>query len=140
MTTEKIKVLLADDHTIVIDGLLALLPQHNINVVGAVEVASDIMASFERLSPDVLILDIRFGERRSGLETGKELLQKHPSAKVVFLSQFDQDGIIREVYEIGALAYLTKNCRSEELIAAIRSAALGTTYFLPDITKRLLNI
>lgn len=137
---EKITVLLADDHKIVINGFSVMLAQYGIDVIGTVNEANELVALYEKLSPDVLVLDIRFGDRKSGLDIAKEILQKTPSAKIIFLSQFDQDGLIKEAYNMGALAYLTKNCLPDELAAAIRSAAKGVTYFLPDITRRLLNI
>lgn len=137
---EKITVVLADDHSIVINGFSVLLTQYDIEVIGAVNTAHEVISLYEELSPSVLILDIRFGDRKSGLDIAKELLQKDPNAKIIFLSQFDQNGLIKEAYNIGALAYLTKNCHPDELVAAIKSAAHGITYFPPDITKRLLNL
>lgn len=137
---KKITALLADDHTIVINGFSVLLAQYEIDIIGTANTAHEAIALYEELSPDVLVLDIRFGDRKSGFDAAKELLQKTPTAKIVFLSQFDQDSLIKEAYNIGALAYLTKNCLSEELLAAIKSAAFGVSYFLPEVTKRLLNL
>lgn len=137
---EKITVLLADDHSIVINGFSVLLTQYDIEVVGTVNTTHEVISLYEELAPDVLILDVRFGDRRSGLDIAKELLKKFPTAKIIFLSQFDQNGLIKEAYNIGALAYLTKNCHPDELVAAITNAARGTVYFPPDIMKRLLNL
>jgi two-component system invasion response regulator UvrY len=73
----------------------------------------------------------------TGLDVARQILAKHPDAKIVLFSQFDQDEIIQEAYRIGCLAFVTKNKAPAELANAIGHAMTGQTYFLPEIAQRL---
>jgi two-component system invasion response regulator UvrY len=132
-----IKVLLADDHPLIIEGLTVVLPRLGLDVVGHVDRATDVIKKFKQVSPDVLVLDVRFGPGATGLDIGRELLSVHPAARIVFYSQFDQNEIIRDAYQLGGLAFVTKNTAPETLVQAITTAAEGKTYFLPAIAERL---
>lgn len=132
-----VRVLLADDHPVIIDGLRAALGGHDVDVVGQVHKAEEVVQAFLHHKPDVLVLDVRFGPGPTGLDAARDLFAKTPKARVVFYSQFDQDEIIREAYRLGACAFITKNTAPVDLAAAIGQAAQGKTYFLPQIAERL---
>lgn len=132
-----VRVLLADDHPVIIDGLRAALGRHGVDVVGQVHRADEVVPAYQQHKPDVLILDVRFGPGPTGLDVARDLLAKVPKARIVFYSQFDQDEVIREAYRLGACAFITKNTLPADLAAAIASAAQGKTYFLPTIAERL---
>jgi two-component system invasion response regulator UvrY len=133
-------VLLADDHPIVMTGFSASLAKFGIKVVGEANTVEEAVEKYAALTPDVLVLDIRFGEKQTGLDTAKEILQQHPDANIVFLSQFDQDSLIKETYRIGARAFVTKDCAPAELAQAVMRAREGELYFLPQIAERLANL
>jgi DNA-binding NarL/FixJ family response regulator len=137
---EEITVLLADDHPIVMTGFSMALSDFGFKVVGEAKTPEEAIKMYSALLPDVLVLDIRFGEKLTGLDTAKEILQAHPNAKIIFLSQFDQDSLIKETYKIGARAFVTKDCSSADLSIAIKRAHKGELYFLPHIAERLANL
>jgi two-component system, NarL family, invasion response regulator UvrY len=135
-----IKVLLADDHPMVMTGFAMSLEGEGMKVVGQVRSPAEAIAQYVDLQPDVAILDIRFGTELTGLDAAKEILRQAPDAKLIFLSQFDQDALIKETYRLGARAFLTKDCDPAELALAVRRAFAGEIYFMPQIAERLANL
>jgi len=142
MTTEEkpIRVLLADDHPIVMAGFAMSLKGQGILVVGEAKTPGETLDQFESLKPDVAIVDIRFGEHMSGFDVAKTLLLKHPEARIIFLSQFDQDSFIKEAYSLGGRAFVTKNCDAGELAQTVRKVHRGELAFIPAIAERLANL
>jgi DNA-binding NarL/FixJ family response regulator len=137
---EKIRVLLADDHPLIMAGFGMELGANHIEVVGEAFAPDEVLRSYQELKPDVLVLDIRFGERMSGLQAAKEVLQAFPDAKLVFLSQFDQDNMIKESYRLGGRAFITKDCTADCLASAIHAVHRGEQYFLPEVAERLARL
>lgn len=135
-----ITVLLADDHPIVITGFSTSLTSFGIKVVGQAKTPDEAIKKYTELSPNLLVLDIRFGEKLTGLDAAKEILKKHSTAKIIFLSQFDQDNLIKETYRIGARAFVTKDCDPADLAVAITRVHEGELHFLPHIAERLANL
>lgn len=135
-----IRVLLADDHPIVMSGFSLSLTTMGIEVIGEVTTPNEAVQMYETLQPDVLIMDLRFGERLTGLDAAKTILKNHPAANIVFLSQFDQDALIKQTYSIGGRAFVTKDCSAADLAQAVTDASNGEVYFLPRIAKRLANL
>jgi two-component system invasion response regulator UvrY len=132
-----IKVLLADDHPLILEGLKAALTKRNMRIVGETGSAEEVVSLFRQCRPDVLVLDLRFGQGATGMDVTRSLLSKNPEARIVFYSQFDQNEVIREAYRLGAMAYVTKNQPPGVLATAIEEAARGKTYFVPAIAERL---
>ncbi|MBI3713224.1 MAG: response regulator transcription factor [Burkholderiales bacterium] len=135
-----IRVLLADDHPIVMTGFAMSLAAEGMQVVGQAKTPQEAVAQFELLQPDVLVSDIRFGAELSGLDAAKNILGKFPQARIVFLSQFDQDALIKETYKLGAKAFVTKDCDPSELAIAVQKASQAELYFMPAIAERLANL
>jgi len=138
--TVSIRVLLADDHPIVMAGFASALSSFGISVVGEARTPADAIRMYNELLPDVLMLDIRFGEKLSGIDVAKRVLEVSPDARIVFLSQFDQESLIKETYKIGARAFLTKDCDPADLAQAVYRATKGEVYFLPTIAERLASL
>jgi len=132
-----IKVLLADDHPLILEGLRNALTKQGMKVVGEVMAAGEVVPRVRQLRPDVAVLDVRFGPGPTGLDVARELLAQHPGSRVVFYSQFDQDEVIRDAYRLGGAAFVTKNQKPEVLFEAITVAAQGKTFFPPAIAERL---
>lgn len=139
-STQPIKVLLADDHPLMMAGFETVLVDYGIKAIGKTTVPEEAVKLYEEKKPDVLVLDIRFGEKMTGLDAAKDVLRKFPNANIVFLSQFDQDSLIKEAYRIGARAFLTKSCTADDLADAIKLAQQGEKSFLPEVAERLANI
>ena len=135
-----IRVLLADDHPIVMTGFAMSLESEGMQVLGQARTPQEALGQFGALQPDVLILDIRFGAELTGLDAARQVLQKYPGANIVFLSQFDQDALIKETYRLGARAFVTKDCNPADLALAVRRASTGELYFMPPIAERLANL
>jgi two-component system invasion response regulator UvrY len=133
----QVRVMIADDHPLIIEGLSAALKRLGLSVVGQVETAAGVIPKFMETKPDVLVLDVRFGPGPTGLDVARELLSATPSARIVFYSQFDQDEIVREAYRLGGAAFITKNTAPGALAQAIEEAHAGKTYFLPEIAQRM---
>ncbi len=135
-----ISVLLADDHPIVMTGFAMSLGSFGMHIVGQAKTPQEAIKQYAALRPDVLILDIRFGEELTGLDAAKEVLRQFPSANIIFLSQFDQDSLIKETYRLGGRAFVTKDCDPADLAQAVQRARTGELYFLPAIAERLANL
>lgn len=135
-----IRVLLADDHPIVMTGFAMSLESEGMQVLRQARTPQEALTQFAALQPDVLILDIRFGAELTGLDAARQVLQKYPGANIVFLSQFDQDALIKETYRLGARAFVTKDCDPADLALAVRRASLGELYFMPQIAERLAKL
>ncbi len=138
--TRPIRVMLADDHPIVMTGFAMSLAGVGMDVVGQAKSPEEAAALYAELKPDVLVLDIRFGTELTGLDAARALLAGYPAANIVFLTQFDQDSLIKEAYRLGARAFVTKDCDPADLATAVRHAQDGKLYFLPQIAERLANL
>lgn len=138
--TNPIRVLLADDHPIVMAGFAHTLEDDGITVVAQEKTPDLAVQAFQQQQPDVAILDIRFGAQLTGLDAAREIFADFPDANIIFLSQFDQDALIKETYKLGARAFLTKDCDPAMLTLAVTKAAQGERYFMPSIAERLATL
>jgi two-component system invasion response regulator UvrY len=139
-TITPIRVLLADDHPIVMQGFALSLASMAIDVVGQVTSPTEAVESYESLQPDVVMMDLRFGEKLTGLDAAKTILARHPGANILFLSQFDQDALIKQTYSIGGRGFLTKDISASDLAQAVTDANSGENYFMDRIAKRLASL
>jgi len=136
----KIKVMLADDHPVVMGGFAMALAGFGVEVVGQARTPTEAVEAYQALAPDVAILDMRFGEQMTGLDAARQILAVAPKAHIIFLTQFDQDALVKEAYRIGARALVTKDCDPAELFTAVQRAAQGELYFMPAIAERLASL
>ncbi len=136
----RIRVLIADDHALVREGLRYVLDADpNIEVVAE---ASNGRAAVELAvlhRPDVVVLDITMPEE-TGLKAAERLRDLLPSAKILLLSMHDQGEYVREGMRIGTNGYLLKDSAGEELRAAIRAVQAGGTFFSPAVVRRLTSV
>jgi DNA-binding NarL/FixJ family response regulator len=128
-----IRVLLADDHKIVRDGLRTLLEKHaDIAVLGEAEDGREALQLARKLAPDVVVMDIAMPDL-NGIEATRQILSENPGMKIVALSMHSDKRFVSEMLKAGASAYLLKDCAFEELIAAIRTIMKGKVYLSPGI-------
>lgn len=136
---KQISVLLADDHPMLMAGVAATLTAKGVNVLDCLTDVRQIVAKYQEYRPDVLVLDIRFGGTLTGFDIAKELRRIEPSARFIFFSQFDEEVIMKEGYQIGASAFLSKDSTPDELLEAIQKTAAGTKFYPPQVAQRLLD-
>ncbi len=134
---KRISVLLADDHRIVAEGLKRLV-ETEFELVGMVEDGRALLAAAEELKPDVIISDITMPEL-NGVEALEELKKVNPDVRLVFLTMHHNTAYARRALDAGALGYVLKHSATEELIMAVRAAAMGQTFVSPAIAGELMQ-
>ena len=130
------KVLLADDHAIVAEGLATLLKDH-FDLLETVGDGSALIDAARKLRPDVIVTDIAMPVL-SGLEALRRLKAMRSEAKVIFLTMHADAQLATEAFRAGASGYVLKQSAGEELIAAIQEVLKGRTYLTPLITKYVI--
>ncbi len=130
----KIRVLIADDHGIVRDGLSALLRDHHgMEVLGAVSNGRDAVARALALKPDVVVMDASMPDL-NGIDATRKIVAALPDTRVVALSMHDDRRFVNGMVEAGARAYLLKDCVSDELVSAIKMVHRGQLFFSHRLT------
>jgi len=128
-----IKVLLADDHKIVRDGLRTLLEKNpDIIVAGEAEDGREALQMAQKLLPDVVVMDIAMPDL-NGIEATRQILADRSAVRIIALSMHSDKRFVSEMLKAGASAYLLKDCAFEELITAIRTVMKGKIYLSPGI-------
>lgn len=136
---KKIKVLVVDDHTIVRDGICALLAlAGDIEVVGEAANGSDALKLVEQLKPDVVLMDIAM-PIMGGLEASRRISREFPRTRVLVLTQYDNKEYVFPVIEAGATGFISKAAASSELASGIRSVYQGDSYLSPSVAKLLIE-
>jgi DNA-binding NarL/FixJ family response regulator len=131
----KIRVLVADDHTIVRHGIYALLGlMPDIELVGEAVNGKDALEKVEKLMPDVVIMDIAM-PLMDGLEATRRICKDFPKTKVIALTQYDDREFVFPVIEAGARGFISKTAASSELASAIRSVYRGDSYLSPSVAR-----
>lgn len=129
-----IKILLADDHKIVRDGLRTLIEKEpGMEVIAAAESGVDAVAMAKQFSPDVVIMDISMPDM-NGIDATRLILKEAPSLKVIALSMYSDRLFVSGMLEAGASGYLLKDCAFEELVVAVRSVMADRIYLSPKIS------
>ena len=132
-----INTLLADDHTIVREGLRALLlADGGINVVGEARNGREAVELSVELRPDVVVMDIAM-PLLNGLEATRQIVAAVPSIKVLILSAHSDDAYIDRVISVGAVGFLIKQTSAQILAKAIHEIMGGNTFYSPQVSKRL---
>ncbi|MBE0650984.1 MAG: response regulator transcription factor [Bacteroidales bacterium] len=134
-----IKILLADDHQLVREGLATLLGDDpNIEIVGQAKDGKEAIENAKKLKPDILIMDIGMPVF-NGIEATEILKKEIPEMKVIGLTLHAERNFVKGMLEAGAYGYLFKTCAYEELILAINTVNSGNKYFSNEITEILVN-
>ena len=136
---KKINVLLADDHTVVRQGLRLLLDSEaDMTVVGEADNGLQTVQMARKLRPDVIVLDVAM-PHLNGLEVTRRITRDLPDTRVLILSSYSDEEYVRQLTEQGACGYLVKQTAANDLIKAIREAHRGNAFFSPSISKRFLD-
>ena len=136
---EKIRVLLADDHAILRQGIRMLLEaQPDMEVVGEATNGREAVEQARLLRPLVILMDISMPEL-NGLEATRKIKQELPATQIVILTMHETDEYLVKILQAGATGYVLKQAVDRELIEAVRIASNGDTYLYPSIARRLVT-
>ncbi|MBY8256115.1 response regulator transcription factor [Vibrio fluvialis] len=134
-----IKLVLADDHRLMQDGLKSRLEREdNLSILACVGTGDDALDMTRKLKPDVLLLDINM-PRMNGLEVLERIQQSNLSTSVIMLSMHDSKDYVIRAVKAGAKGYVLKDVSSDELVLAINQVAQGRSYLCPQASDKLLE-
>ena len=135
----KIRVLIADDHTVLRDGLHALLNMYDdVEVVGKAADGVEAVELAVELKPDVVLMDIAM-PRLGGLEAALEIRQRKLPTKVLVLTQYDNKEYVFQMLKAGAAGYVLKKAAGTELVSAIRAVHAGDSFLYPSAAKAVVD-
>jgi DNA-binding NarL/FixJ family response regulator len=133
-------VVVVDDQALVRVGLVKILDaEPDVEVAGEAADGEDAVAAAARIRPDVVLMDIRM-PGMDGIEATRRIVAEHPATRVLVLTTFDVDEYAFAALRSGASGFLLKNALPEELVAAIRTVAAGSSIVAPRIVRRLLDL
>jgi len=136
---ESIKILIADDHPVVREGLIAMLSREvDFDVVGEAKDGVEAVNKTKELSPDVVLIDLRMPEM-DGVEAMRQIKSMMPDVKFIILTTYSDDEYIFSGIEAGARAYLLKDAPREDLFKAIRAVYRGESLIQPVVASKLLD-
>ncbi|MBZ0270038.1 response regulator transcription factor [bacterium] len=139
MADEVIRVLVVDDHTVVREGLRALLDtESDIEVVGQARDGHEAVALAAKLNPDVILMDLVMPEM-DGVEAIRRIRARDGEARILVLTSFGSDNKLFPAVKAGALGYLIKDTQPKQLLLAVREAAVGQSALDPTVARRLLR-
>jgi DNA-binding NarL/FixJ family response regulator len=134
-----IRILLVDDHAILREGLRALLSYYpDVEVVGEAEDGAQAIERVERLNPDIIIMDIAM-PGMNGLEATQRIHQQYPDARVLILTQYEDQPYVLPLLRAGASGYVLKRALGADLINAVRAVARGESFLYPSVTTTVLE-
>lgn len=133
---KKIKIIIADDHTMFLQGIVSLLEtEENISIVGKATNGIEVFQIIENSIPDIILLDISMPQM-DGIEVTKIIKQKFPSVKILIVSTHSNVQMIAKLIRMGVDGYLLKNAEKQELLLAIETIQNGTTYFCKEVEEK----
>lgn len=134
---KKIRILLADDHTLMRAGLRALFERHaNFEVAGEAEDGPQAVQLAGTLHPDVVVMDIGM-PNLNGIESSRQIIAKNPSIAIVIVSMYSDESYVMRALQAGARAYLLKDSAVADVIRAVESVMQGKAFFSPAISQIL---
>ncbi len=133
------RLLLVDDHAVVRSGLRMLLSaESDVEIVGEASTAAQAMEKAGEVKPDVILMDIGLPDL-SGIDATREIKKRYPAVSIVALTIHEDEEYFFKMLEAGASGYVPKRAAPEELLTAIRAAAVGEVYLYPSLAKLLVN-
>ena len=137
--SQKIRVMLVDDHNVVRSGLATFLRAYDdLELVGEAGNGVEAVNLCRRTKPDVILMDLMMPEM-DGIAATRAILEDYPDAKIIAMTSFEEEELVQGVLAAGAISYLLKNVTSDELAAAIRAASLGKSTLSPEAAKALIQ-
>ena len=135
----KIRILVADDHALVREGIIAILKRHDdIEVVGEASDGLETIQKAAKLRPDIILLDIAM-PGLGGLEAATEVKKSHPEIRILVLSQYDDREYVSRLIKAGVSGYILKHAVGTDLISSIRAVARGEFYLYSAIASSVIG-
>ena len=131
------RVVLADDHTLVLEAFCNLLAP-DVDIVGTAADGRELIKIVRKLEPDIVVTDISM-PNLNGVDACIKLLKLAPDTKIIFLTVLNDPDVVAEVIRAGAKGYLLKSSASSELLQAIKAVAAGRTYITPLVTESMIG-
>jgi len=136
---DKVRIVLADDHTILREGLRALLTaEDEIVVVGEAQDGREAVRCVERLEPDLLLMDLSM-PRMSGMDAIREIKKRYPDTRIIALTVHKTEEYLLTTLQAGADGYVLKDATHDELVMAIRTVMAGKSYLSPDVSEKVIE-
>jgi DNA-binding NarL/FixJ family response regulator len=136
--SERVRVLIVDDHALFRRGLMLVLESdEGIDVVGEAEDGDEAIAKAEQLAPDVVLMDVRM-PKISGIDATRRLAETLPTSKIIMLTVSDEEDDLYEAIKAGATGYLLKEISIEEVADAVRAVMQGQTLISPSMASKLI--
>ena len=132
------RILLVDDHALVLEGLKTFLTANDIEVVGTATNGAEAIIKFEMLQPELVLMDIQMADC-DGIQTTKMIKKEYPEAKIVMLTAVGDDESLFAAMQAGAQGYLLKDMEPKSFIRQLKRATVGEMSFSPGLTERLLR-
>lgn len=141
---DKLRILIADDHSLIRDGLRAVLAKlPEAEIAGEAATGEEAIAQAEALQPDVILMDVQMpgpdGSGLSGIEATRRILHTSPHIGVIVITMFEDDDLIFAAMRAGARGYVLKEAEDDEILRAVGAVANGEANFSPAIAERLIN-
>lgn len=136
--SQPLRVLLVDDHLLLLEGLANLLEAHGISVVGTAKDGLEATAMARKTDPDVILMDIRM-PHCNGLEATRRIKAEKPQARIVILTTSTEDQDLFDAIKSGACGYLLKSMEADELVECLQQAQQGIPPFSPGLASKLLD-
>ena len=133
-----IRVVMADDHVLVRQGLKSLLEREGLQVVGETSDGQEVISLVEKLLPDVAIIDISM-PILNGIDAARELKRVAPKTRTILLTRHDEDEYVTQALRAGAKGYVLKNQAASDLIHAIKSVCSGQVYLSPGMSSVVVD-
>lgn len=138
MTDRRIRVLIADDHTLFREGIAEILARENdIDVVGEVDSGQELLAIARKIHPDTIMLDVEMPGPTAEV-TVREIIRELPETRVVILTMHDDSGLVEKLLAAGARAYVIKGATREALLAAIRGARHDDQHVVVSVSRETM--
>jgi DNA-binding NarL/FixJ family response regulator len=135
----KLNIVLADDHTILREGLRALLTaDSNFEIVGEARDGREAVRCVERLGPDLILMDLSM-PRMSGMDAIREIKKRHPETKIIALTVHKTEEYLLNTLQAGADGYVLKDATHDELILAINNVMGGKSYLSPGVSEKVIE-
>jgi len=131
-----IRIVLADDHPVVREGLASILEAKDIKVVGQASDGEEACRLYDKLSPDILVLDLRM-PKKDGLQAVNELMSRIPKPRIIVMTTYEGEEDVRRALSAGAKGYVLKGTKREEILETVRKVYKGEPAISPEVAAKL---